>query len=486
MSNPAVPQKIFAEMLEKGTLRALDKNVQDVCAIIASAESSFADLSEAIMRDAALSTNLLSMANSAHYSGVEQVRTISAAVIRLGFEKIRALALGLALFKQAGQNARTPDLYRMYAGTYFAGSMAMELLRRKGYGNPEEGFVAGLLMQLPRLILANTFPQRYKEAERIMAAEEITFDEACRRVFGVEYGVVRTTVLEHWRLLDQFRPSLADSGSDPSADARGKLIQKAGELADVLFGNSPGGETKFAEMEKDLGKLMDVESFSAGDFIHEASDRDDNIQRFFKLNAKDVEMMVKIAQWGRVSTAQIAASLTLGSAQSELDEGGEAPEISIGNYLTEMVTLSRRGEDINHLLLLAQEAAFRCLRPSHVILALLDTSQTTLRGRFSAGAKGKVQPSDLTVVMSRKDSPIVQCMQARASRRCEVKGEGWDSQLIEATQARFVLMAPIVAHDRAIGLHFLARTDEPAFSKQEQSWCEAILGNLAFAFERHR
>jgi len=486
MNGQANPQQILAEMLQKGTLRALDKNVLDVCAITENTDTSFADLAEVIMRDAGLSTSLLAMANSAGYAAVEPVRTISAAVIRLGFQRIHALALGLAIFKQAGQNARTPDLYRMYAATYLAGSFAMELLRRKGYEGAEEGFVAGLLIQVPRLVLANTFPQKYKEAERLMASEDLLFGEACRRVFGMEYTVLHRAVLQHWRVLASVAAAALTADSGSGAGNRARLVHEASHLADMLFGNTRGGEAVVAQSEKLIAELLGDVTFSASQFVQTVSQKDENIQRFFKLSPKDLEMMFRIAQWGRVNTAQIAASLTLGSAQEELDEGGESPEQAIGNYLTELICLSRRGADINHLLLLAQEASFRCLRPTHIVTALLDTTQTLLRGRFHAGAQGKLPPSILNVPMTRADSPIVRCMMGRVPQRADASAPGWELSLLKEMPFRFALMVPIVAHDRALGMQFLARSEEPAFSKQETTWCEAIVGCLGYAFERPR
>jgi HD-like signal output (HDOD) protein len=483
MPNQPQPRPILSEMLRKGALRALDRNVADVCAITQNTERSFAELSEAIMRDAALSANLLATANSAVYGGIEPVRTISAAVLRLGFEKVRALALGLAIFKQAGRSARTPDLYRMYAAAYFSASLGRELLRRAGYRTSEEGFVAALLVQVPRLLLANTFPQDYKDMERLISSEDLPPEEACRRVFGTPYSEIRQAVLEHWHLQEEATPRAED---EEAAQRRLGLVEEAAHLADMLFGNAGGGEAGLARAEARLRELLNEQGVTASDLIRDTSERDENVRRFFKLSPKDIEMMVQIAQWGRVNTAQIAASLTLGSAQEELDEGGEAPEVAIGNYLTEMMCLCRRGADINHLLVLAQEAAFRCLRPSHVILGLLDSSQTVLRGRLHAGAAGRLSPSILNVIMTRLESPIVHCMLGRSPVRREIEGEGWEPGLIAETRARYVLMVPIVAHERAIGLHFVARCEQPPFSKLEQTWCEAIAGNLGFAFERRR
>ena len=484
MKERLTPHQILSEMLQKGTLRAMDRNVVDVCTITRNTDSSSADLSQVIMRDAALSANLIATANSVSYAGVETVRTISAAVIRLGFDKVRALALGLTIFKMAGQGARTPDLYRIYAGSYFAGSLAMELLRRKGQSNAEEGFVTGLLLQVPRLLLANTFPQQYKEVERLLAGEDISFDAACHRVFGVEFSVIHRAVIAHWHLQDEVPTPSREH--EAVREVRARLIDEAGRLADMVFGNTRGGEERLTQAERRIAELLGQDSFSADELIRDTSERDQNISRFFKLTPRDVEMMVKIVQWGRVSAAQIAASLTLGSAQQQLDEPGEAPEIAIGNYLTEMMHLCRRGADVNHLLLMAQEAAFRCARPDNVILALLDSAQTVLRGRFHAGAHGKIAPSVVTVEMARKDSPLVQCLLSRTGWRGPVSPDTWGKELLEETHARHALIAPIVAHEKPIGLQLLTRSEDDPFSKQEQSWLEAIAGSLGMGFERQR
>lgn len=484
MSEKLTPRQILVEMREKGTLKALDRTVADVCTMTQTSGGSIAELSEVIMRDAALSASMIATSNSVVYAGVEIVRTISAAVIRLGFDKVRALALGLTIFKMAGQSARTPDLYRMYAGSYFTGSLAMELLRRNEQPNAEEGFVAGLLLQVPRLMLANTFPHRYKEAERLLATEDLSFDLACQRSFGIEFSVIRRAVLAHWNLEDELpEPSRQ---RDPVKETRARLIEEARHLADMIFGNAPGGEERLAKTEERIAKLLGQKSFSVGELVRATSEHDQNVRRFFKLTPRDIEMMLKIVQWGRVNTAQIAASLTLDSAQQQLDAPADAPEVAIGNYLTEMMHLCRRGADLNQLLLIAQEAAFRCARPDHVILALLDSAQTLLRGRLHAGAHAKIAPAVVTVEMTRRESPLVQCILSRNSWRGLTNPEAWGKELIKETQARHALIVPIVAHDRPVGLQLLTRSDDDPFSKQEQAWLEAITGSLGVGFERQR
>ena len=78
-------------------------------------------------------------------------------------------------------------------------------------------------------------------------------------------------------------------------------------------------------------------------FCQRSSSReeDDNIRRFFKLTPQDVEMMVKIVEWGKVSAAQVAATLSFSPEQEEVPWDSEEPEVAIGHYLTELMRNSR-------------------------------------------------------------------------------------------------------------------------------------------------
>ena len=58
------------------------------------------------MRDAGLTSNILSTINSALYGLKYPVKTVTASVGLLGFEKVRQLALGLTLFQETIPNKK--------------------------------------------------------------------------------------------------------------------------------------------------------------------------------------------------------------------------------------------------------------------------------------------------------------------------------------------------------------------------------------------
>ena len=82
---------MMAELRSRGDLPALDANVATICSLTEHPLTGAADLTSVILRDAALTASVVSTANSALYSPSEPVKTVSTAILLLGFEKVRAL-----------------------------------------------------------------------------------------------------------------------------------------------------------------------------------------------------------------------------------------------------------------------------------------------------------------------------------------------------------------------------------------------------------
>lgn len=296
---------MMAELRSRGDLPALDANVATICSLTAHPLTGAADLTSVILRDAALTASVVSTANSALYSPSEPVKTVSTAILVLGFEKVRALALGLSILKQMEQNAQNRNLYRLFACAYFSGMFAMALGRRLGHPNPEELLVAGVLTQLPRLLLAHGFPDRYAAMEERMSKDKLSLERACEETFGINYHGLTDEIARHWNMPASVGRALKGHGDSPTS-----LLRQASRLADMMFGNLSGSAASLEASERDLQTALKNPAFRLAEFIGQTCEADPNVTRFFRLNRNDVEMMVKIIEWGRVNPAEVAAALT--------------------------------------------------------------------------------------------------------------------------------------------------------------------------------
>jgi HD-like signal output (HDOD) protein len=471
---------LLGELKAAGKLPAIDVNVANICSLTTDPTTCVADLTAVILRDCALTSAVISAANSVIYAPDHPVKTISTAITLLGFEKIKSLSIGLVLIKQMSQNAPTRNLYRLFACSYFAGLFAMSLGRMVKYEIPEELLVGGVLNTLPRLLLANGFPERYANVEKRVVSEKISTNQACVDEFGVSYDSFAAEVIRYWNLPETAHRFQGNAGG---RDRNSRLVAGGVQIADMMFGNLPGGPSALSNAESSLRMALGKPDFDVRGFVGKACAEDPNVRRFFKLDVKDVEMMVRIVEWGKVDSAQVAATLTYGAATDALQQPEQDPAIILGYYLTELALAVRKSVDINRLLLMAMEAIYRCVRPDLVLVGFVNKQSQSLEGRFILGSSSAVRPADFRVSAINKSSPVVECLLARQSTTVLVETD-LPVPFLTALKIRTVRLIPIVVMDNAVGMFVLGREGTAVYTAQEMMWIEAIASNVCTGFER--
>lgn len=474
---------LVAELRQQGHLPALDTNVREISSLAGDPLTCVAELTSVILRDASMTASIISTANSACYAPVEPVKTVSSAILLVGFERVRSLALGLGVVKQVSTNARSRNLYRLFASAYFSGLLAMSLGRRLGHANPEELFVAGLVTALPRLLLAHGFPERYGQIEQQTLTHKRSLESACEDVFGCGYEELGVELAQLWNLP---REVAAHLSGERRGETGGRAVRNAARIADMMFGSAPGGTAAMEEVERELRQTLGLPEFSLSQFVVEACGEDTNVERYFKLLPKDLEMMVRIVEWGKVNPAQVAASLTYGAAREEMAGQPESdPALLIGQYLTDLAVGGHRDGDINRLLLTAMEALYRCLDAQCVLLAFSNPGTRQLEGRYHLGSGRTGRANEFCVDLRDPATPVSRCFEALALVRVSVQKE-WPQPFLVRGGIGHVILAPIAVAGSPIGLFVVGTENTMNFSRQEESWVEAVVEHVAMGFARRR
>ncbi|MFO1497020.1 MAG: HDOD domain-containing protein [Verrucomicrobiota bacterium] len=470
------------ELRSKGHLPALDGNVGAVCTLTNDPLTCIADLTAVILRDCSLTSNLIATANSALYGAAEPIKTVSAAINTMGFETIRSLAIGLGIVKEMSGCAQNRNLYRLFAAAYFSGVLATSLGQRLNKEAPEELFVSGLLAGLPRLLLAYAFPDKYASMEKEVLGGERDLNSACLNAFGVTYSEVAVEIATFWKLPSSvIRVLQGQDRIDPDL----ALVRQASRISDMVFGNARGGTAAIKAEEKKLQTLMRDETFRLAEFIPQTCTEDHNITRFFKLTRQDVEMMVRIAEWGRVNPAEVANSLSFGTANQELNHASaEDPALIVGQILTDLTMAARCVTDINEILLTSMEGIYRCLRPSCVLVAFANQPKRRLDGRLCLGSARRGPPvSEFQAPLDNDLSPVVRCLSQKKSLAASASRD-LPLPFLKGLNVDYLWLVPIVAFGRAIGLYLIAREVALPFTRQEEAWSDAMVEHVSIAFER--
>lgn len=161
-------ETLLTRMRRQGDFPALADSMDRILQVAGSDDHSLEDLAREILRDVALTQQLLRVVNSAQYAQVSgMVTTVSRAVGLVGFNGVRNLALSLKLLERMPDQAHAGQLKMQFLRALMAGSLASELCAVQHLR--EDAFLAALFQNLGRMLLGYYFPAEAVQLERAVA-----------------------------------------------------------------------------------------------------------------------------------------------------------------------------------------------------------------------------------------------------------------------------------------------------------------------------
>jgi len=171
--------------------------LHEIWAVLDDQRASAASLAAVLSRDTALSARVLRLANSAYFGLPNPVSDVRAACVVLGFETVRALAVGVAaLDGLSGAAGRVLDVERFWRHSMCVGTVARELARKMGLPDTGTAFCGGMLHDMGRLVLAVARPEECRE---LLRSEAPGSREREIAAFGASHEEVGLWATELWR-----------------------------------------------------------------------------------------------------------------------------------------------------------------------------------------------------------------------------------------------------------------------------------------------
>jgi putative nucleotidyltransferase with HDIG domain len=198
-------------------LPALPSIVLDLISSFGRDDVDVTTLAEKMSRDQALAAKILRLANSSFYGLPAKVRTVKQAIVVLGFDSARALAVASSVIENFGAEVHQIDLADFWRHSIATALGAKNLARHAGL-DQDYAFVAGLLHDIGRLVLAISFPDEYARVIEACVRDDITVSEAELRVLGVDHQRAGQLLAETWRFPPLIQRAIghhdAPSGTD--------------------------------------------------------------------------------------------------------------------------------------------------------------------------------------------------------------------------------------------------------------------------------
>lgn len=201
VSGPAITREVHAKLLRSlDQLPRLSPNVNRLLGALASVEVEFKEVGELVTRDVLLSAHILKLANSALHNRGRELVSVQQAITYLGLNILRRAALSFSLLRLVGR-LKTPPVWSFTNFNQHAGATATlaEIIAHSLPSQHEDkAFVAGLLHDLGKVIIAVALPNLYEDVTALARVSERTIVECEREVIGIDHAELSALALVRW------------------------------------------------------------------------------------------------------------------------------------------------------------------------------------------------------------------------------------------------------------------------------------------------
>jgi HD-like signal output (HDOD) protein/ActR/RegA family two-component response regulator len=217
-------------------------------------EPSIERVAEIVAQDPAMTAKMLHIVNSAAFGLARKISSPLDAVQYLGTGTVRSLVLSVHVFSSFDRKVEGFSIDQFEGHALRCARLARALLESQGpeAGQAEDAYIAGMLHDVGKLMLATSVPDRYREAAAYAVAQQIPLHAAEAEVFGATHAGVGAYLLGLWGLPAPIVEAVAFHHHPNLSDMR-----TFGPLASVHVANVLDGEQSKAPQPRPSSELND-------------------------------------------------------------------------------------------------------------------------------------------------------------------------------------------------------------------------------------
>ena len=164
--------------------------------------TSLPDISKIVETDPGISVRVLEIVNSAMYGLGRKITALSEAVVFLGLDEIKKLAIGMTVFEKMFKSGHAKQFDRLlfWRHCLSVAVLSMEIAKETGYPEPEEAYIAGLLHDVGKIFLDVQGKKSYGNFIQELSTSTDLVIEKERSIIGIGHDDVGAFFCSLWQL----------------------------------------------------------------------------------------------------------------------------------------------------------------------------------------------------------------------------------------------------------------------------------------------
>ncbi len=402
---------LLRRMRHKSDFPALSESVSAINKIANSETESIDKLSNTILKDFALTNKLLRLVNSAYFrpAGGGNISTVSRAVIVLGFEAVRNIAITVLLFEHLQNKGNANQLKEDFLRANLAGVLAKDIGATAQMRDLELSFICSLFHSLGRLLSQFYFPEESDEIRRVIAQKSCNEDVAARQVLGISFEEMGVAIARQWGfpslIISSMRRLPPGTVRKPTQqDERLRVLSGfANELCEVIAQATP--EARDRELKKAMARFAESVAIGQKELqqtVQRAIEEVADFARVIHLNLQQTsfgKQMRLFAKGGADGTlggpggagADSDDGTVLGESDPLAGAGGESgvatadAQAVLTAGIQDISNTLIDGYKLNDILRIILETMYRAMGFRRVVLCIRDAKAGVMQGRFGFG-----------------------------------------------------------------------------------------------------
>ncbi|HEX5337834.1 MAG TPA: HDOD domain-containing protein, partial [Gallionella sp.] len=363
---------------------------------------------------------LMRLVNSAYFrqSGGGNISTVSRAVIVLGFDAVRNVAITVLLFEHLQDKGNVRELKEAFLRANLAGMLARDASKKFMAREAEQAFICALFHSLGQLLTQYYFPEEVQEIRKLMVSKSCTEAQAVKQVLGISFSELGIGIAEQWGfpadIVSSLKPLPAGELRKPQThpEMLRMVAGFANEFCDLVVGGSEKDKEKMVHgIRQRFSTAMPFSEKQVSEVLDSAYKEVKELAAVLHVNLKQSPFARQVDKWVNPSSAVPgvlgAASRTVESFtadggavledQAFFDDEDGLPDESdpVAMSAHAQSTLTAGIQDIsnslvddfslNDVLRIILETMYRAMGFQHVLLALKDVRSGSMVGRFGFG-----------------------------------------------------------------------------------------------------